>query len=66
MWTIGNYLIIVEKDRQKSGLLAIPSETRKIIVFSNSTFKQYPFLQNQPNVMLIETEQEAMDLDCQE
>ncbi len=52
------------KGQAEKWLADIPAETRKIIVFSPDTLKQYPFLHNQPNVMLIETEQEGMDLDC--
>ena len=53
------------KGQAEKWLASIPAEARKLLFFQRYIIKQYPFLQNQLNVMLIETEQEAMDLDCQ-
>ena len=52
------------KGQAEKWMASIPSETRKIVVFSKNTVKQYPFLQNQLDVKLIETEQDALELDC--
>lgn len=54
------------KGQAEKWLADIPLDTRKILVFSTDTLKQYTFLQNQPNVILVETEQTGIELDCKD
>lgn len=60
-WQLFDYRGKVQPEKWLKG---IPSEARKIIVFSKETLKLYSFLQNRPEVVFIETEQDGIELDC--
>ena len=52
------------KGQTEKWLAEIPAEMRKIVVFSEETLSQYPFLQNLPNVTLIKAEKDGIEFEC--
>lgn len=52
------------KGQLEKWLADLPKAHRKLVLFSRDTLQHYPFLQHQADVLLIETEQQAIELDC--
>ena len=47
------------KGQAEKWLADIPAQNRKIVIFSEDIYSRYPFLQNQPDLVHIENEQDA-------
>ncbi|MGM9956361.1 MAG: single-stranded-DNA-specific exonuclease RecJ [Peribacillus sp.] len=54
------------KGQADKWLADIPAHNRKIVIFSEETLKAYPFLQQHPDLVHIEDEKDALELDCHE
>lgn len=52
------------KGQAEKWLADIPAQNRKIVIFSEDIYSRYPFLQNHPDLVHIENELDAEQLDC--
>ncbi len=52
------------KGQAEKWLADIPAQNRKIVIFSEDIYGRYPFLQNHPDLVHIQNELDAEQLDC--